>query len=43
MTCAAQDRFDDVGREAGLAEHGADIGAVAADVIGQVFDGGVLP
>ena len=49
---AAQDRFDDVRREAGQppslklrrprAEHAADVGAVATDVLGQVFETGVL-
>ena len=35
---AAQDGLDDVRREAGQAEHPADVGAVAADVLGQVFE-----
>lgn len=39
---ATEDRLDDVRREAGQAEHAADVGAVAADVLGQVFDAGVL-
>lgn len=30
------------GREAGQAEHPTDVGAVAADVLGQVFETGVL-
>ena len=39
---ATEDRFDDVRREAGQAEHAADVGAVAADVPGQVFQARVL-
>ena len=39
---AAQDPLDDVRCEAGQAEHAADVGAVAADVLGQVFKARVL-
>ena len=36
---AAQDRLDDVGREAGQAQHAADVGAVAADGMGKPYLG----
>ena len=39
---AAEDGFDDIRREAGPAEHSPDVGAVAADILGQVFEAGVL-
>ena len=39
---AAQDRLDDVGREADQAQHSSDVGVVAADALGLVFEAGVF-
>lgn len=38
----AQDHVDNVRREASQAEHASDVGAVAAHLLGQIFEAGVL-